>query len=95
MPEIDEARKVIGVITEIDLLEAIIKGKDLVKTAAEEIMRLVVYPSGNTLSHLFHNQATVWHDTVWHDHHCWSLFYQRCRHENHRANRLRKSKDFG
>ena len=38
MPVTDEARQVIGVITEIDLLEALIEGKDLAKTAAEEVM---------------------------------------------------------
>ncbi len=38
MPITDEDRKVIGVITEIDLLEALIEGKDLAKTTAEEVM---------------------------------------------------------
>jgi len=38
MPVTDEARKVIGIITEIDLLEAVIEGKDLAKTTAEEVM---------------------------------------------------------
>lgn len=38
IPVTDEALKVIGVITEIDLLEALIEGKDLAKTTAEEVM---------------------------------------------------------
>jgi len=38
LPVIDSKRKVIGVVTEFDLLQAIHEGKDLQTTKAEEIM---------------------------------------------------------
>ncbi|MEN6485976.1 MAG: CBS domain-containing protein [Syntrophobacteraceae bacterium] len=38
MPIVDEQSKVVGIITEIDLLEAILAGKDLEKTTAEDLM---------------------------------------------------------
>lgn len=38
LPVIDSKRKVIGVVTEFDLLRAIHEGKDLQTTKAEEIM---------------------------------------------------------
>lgn len=38
MPVTDEAGRVVGVVTEIDLLKAVEEGKELVKTTAEEIM---------------------------------------------------------
>ncbi len=38
MPVTDETGKVIGVITELDLLEAVMKGKELVRITAGDIM---------------------------------------------------------
>lgn len=38
MPVTDEAGKVIGVITEFDLLQAVMEGRELVKITAEEVM---------------------------------------------------------
>ncbi len=38
MPVTDEVGRVIGVVTELDLLKAAEEGKELVKTTAEEIM---------------------------------------------------------
>jgi CBS-domain-containing membrane protein len=38
MPVTDEEGRVVGVITELDLLEAVAEGRDLIKTTAEEIM---------------------------------------------------------
>lgn len=38
MPVTDEEGKVIGVITEFDLLKAVMEGKELVKIAAEDVM---------------------------------------------------------
>jgi CBS domain-containing protein len=38
MPVTDEEGRVVGVITELDLLKAVAEGKDLIKTTAEEIM---------------------------------------------------------
>lgn len=38
MPVTDEDGKVIGVITEFDLLQAVMEGKELVKITAEEVM---------------------------------------------------------
>ncbi len=38
MPVTDEEGKVIGIITEIDLLQAVMDGKDLIKTTVDEIM---------------------------------------------------------
>ncbi len=38
MPVSDEAGRVVGVVTEVDLLKAAEQGKELVKTTAEEIM---------------------------------------------------------
>jgi len=38
MPVTDEEGRVVGVITELDLLEAVADGRDLIKTTAEEIM---------------------------------------------------------
>lgn len=38
MPVTDEEGKVVGVITELDLLDALNDGKDLVNTLAEEVM---------------------------------------------------------
>lgn len=38
MPIVDEQSNVVGIITEIDLLEALLAGKDLEKTTAEELM---------------------------------------------------------
>ena len=38
MPVTDETGKVIGVITELDLLEAVLKGKELVRITAGDIM---------------------------------------------------------
>jgi predicted transcriptional regulator len=38
MPVTDEAGKVIGVVTELDLLEASMEDKELVKITAEEVM---------------------------------------------------------
>jgi CBS-domain-containing membrane protein len=38
MPVTDEGGRVIGVVTELDLLRAAEEGKELVKTTAEEIM---------------------------------------------------------
>ena len=38
MPVTDEEGGVIGIITEIDLLQAVMDGKDLVKTTADDIM---------------------------------------------------------
>ena len=38
MPVTDQEGKVIGIITEIDLLQAVMDGKDLIKTRADEIM---------------------------------------------------------
>lgn len=49
MPVTDEQGKIIGVITEIDLLEAVKEGKELVRTTAEEIMtRDVITADVNT-----------------------------------------------
>jgi CBS domain-containing protein len=38
MPVTDGEGRVVGIITELDLLDAVISGKELVKTTAEEIM---------------------------------------------------------
>ncbi|MCE5241822.1 MAG: CBS domain-containing protein [Desulfobacteraceae bacterium] len=38
MPIVDEQSQVVGIITEIDILEAIHAGKDLEKTTAEDLM---------------------------------------------------------
>lgn len=38
MPVTDEEGRVVGVITELDLLKAVAQGQDLIKTTAEEIM---------------------------------------------------------
>ncbi|NOR24151.1 MAG: CBS domain-containing protein [Desulforhopalus sp.] len=38
MPVTDEEGKVIGVITELDLLKAVMEGKELVKITAEDVM---------------------------------------------------------
>lgn len=38
MPVTDDEGRVVGVITELDLLKAVVEGKDLIKTTAEEIM---------------------------------------------------------
>jgi len=38
MPVTDEAGKVIGVVTEFDLLQAVMEGRELVKITAEEVM---------------------------------------------------------
>ena len=38
MPVTDETGRVIGVITELDLLEAVLKGKELVRITAGDIM---------------------------------------------------------
>jgi len=38
MPVTDDAGKVIGVVTELDLLEAALEGKALVKITAEDVM---------------------------------------------------------
>jgi predicted transcriptional regulator len=38
MPVTDEAGKVVGVITEFDLLQAVMEGRELVKITAEEVM---------------------------------------------------------
>jgi len=38
MPVTDEEAKVIGVITELDLLKAVMEGKELVKITAEDVM---------------------------------------------------------
>lgn len=38
MPVTDEEGKVIGVITELDILEAVLAGKELVKTTAGDLM---------------------------------------------------------
>lgn len=49
MPVTDEQGKIIGVITEIDLLEAVKEGKELARTTAEEIMtRDVITADVNT-----------------------------------------------
>jgi predicted transcriptional regulator len=38
MPIVDEQGKVVGIVTELDLLEAALIGKELVKLTAEDIM---------------------------------------------------------
>lgn len=38
MPVTDEEGKVIGIITELDLLDAVMEGKELVRVTAEDIM---------------------------------------------------------
>ena len=38
MPVIDEERKILGIITELDLLDAITAGRDLARTPVQEIM---------------------------------------------------------
>lgn len=38
MPIVDEKSQVVGIITEIDLLEAVHAGRDLEKTTAEDLM---------------------------------------------------------
>lgn len=38
MPVTDDEGTVIGIVTELDLLEAVMSGKELVKTTAEELM---------------------------------------------------------
>ena len=49
IPVTDEQGKIIGVITEIDLLEAVKEGKELARTTAEEIMtRDVITADVNT-----------------------------------------------
>ncbi len=49
MPVTDEQGKIIGVITDIDLLEAVKEGKELARTTAEEIMtRDVITADVNT-----------------------------------------------
>lgn len=49
MPVTEEAGKVVGIITELDLLTAVAGGKELVKTTVEEIMsREVVTVSPDT-----------------------------------------------
>lgn len=49
MPVTDDQGKVIGVVTELDLLKAVQEGKELVKTTAEDVMcRDVVTADINT-----------------------------------------------
>ena len=38
MPVIDDERKILGIITELDLLDAITAGRDLARTPVQEIM---------------------------------------------------------
>lgn len=42
MPVTDEEGRVVGVVTELDLLKAVKEGRELVKTTAEEIMHTEV-----------------------------------------------------
>jgi len=42
MPVTDEEGRVVGVVTELDLLKAVEEGRELVKTTAEEIMHTEV-----------------------------------------------------
>ncbi len=42
MPVTDEEGRVVGVVTELDLLKAVGEGRELVKTTAEEIMHTEV-----------------------------------------------------
>ncbi len=40
MPVVDDAGKVVGMVTELDLLDALMAGKNLSKVSAEEIMSI-------------------------------------------------------
>ncbi len=49
MPVTDDQGKVVGVVTELDLLKAALKGRELVKITAEEVMnKEVVTADANT-----------------------------------------------